>query len=197
MDIDQEIAALGACLDSWFDEMIANIESGDRRAQLKTLLAGIQIPKQFDELKQQGLATLTALLNSVDITSENDRVASLLRGFEFAVGLQATLQYEMGDVDGCNQVDRVVDDIVVALASVGSGRAALAPLLEHGEPRIRVSAGRYLIDLMPDRVIPVLQQVEKEGPSYPDGLHAHWILLTWELEHKGRFNALACLVTRG
>jgi len=60
-----------------------------------------------------------------------------------------------------------------------------------------VSAGRYLIDLMPDRVIPVLQQVEKEGPSYPDGLHAHWILLTWELEHKGRFNALACLVTRG
>jgi hypothetical protein len=196
MEFDKKIAALGARLDAWFDEMDANIEAGDQKAQIKTLLAGIQIPKQFDDLKQQGLAALATLLNSADVTSEGERVASLLRGFEFAVGLQATLDYEMGDVDGYNQVDRVVDDIVVALASIGSGRTALVPLLGHGDPRLRVSAGQYLIDLTPDRVIPVLQQVEKEAPRSSERLNAHWILLAWELERKGRFDSLATRVTR-
>jgi hypothetical protein len=194
MDIDQEIAALGTRLDKWFDEMIADIESGDKRAQVKTLRAGIQISKHFDDLRQQGLAALAAVLNSVNVTSESERVASLLRGFEFAVRLEATLKDEMGDVDGYTQVDRAMDDFVVALASVGSGRAALVPLLGHDDPRIRASAGGYLIDLMPDRVIPVLQQVEKEARGYCAGFDAHWILLTWELEHKGRFNALVSRV---
>src|SRR5947207_3053578 len=91
MEIDQEIAALGARLDNWFDEMITDIESGDTTAQVKTWLAGIQITKQFDDLQQQGLAALAALLNPANVASKSERVASLLRGFEFAVRLEATL----------------------------------------------------------------------------------------------------------
>jgi hypothetical protein len=196
MDIDKEIAALGARLDNWFDKMITDIESSDKTAQIKTWLAGIQITKQFDDLKQQGLATLAALLNPANVLSESGRVASLLHGFEFAVRLEATLSDEMADSEGVTQVDRVVDDIVVALASIGSGRSALLPLLDHGDPRVRASAGGYLIDLMPDRVIPVLQQIEKEARGYWAGFKAYWIRRTWELEHKGRFNQLASSVTR-
>ena len=80
------------------------------------------------------------------------------------------------------QIDHIMDDIVVALAAIGPGRTLLVPLLEHDNARIRVLAGRYLIDLMPD------------GSS--DGFSAFLVLQAWEIERRGRFNAIEGRVAR-
>ena len=102
----------------------------------------------------------------------------------------------MMDTDAGNQVIGLTDDIVVALAGTGPGRAALVPLLDADDARVATCAGRYLIDLMPNRVIPVLQEIEKGGFWYQPAFSAQMVLLTWELEHKGRFNALQGEVAR-
>lgn len=100
MGIDEQISALGSLLDGWFDEMIAKINSGNKTAQAKAWLAGIEITKQFDDLKKQGSAALSALLNPTNVASESERVSALLRAFEFAAKLEAILSDEMADVDG-------------------------------------------------------------------------------------------------
>lgn len=196
MDINEQIAALGARLDNWFDEMSARMDAGDKPGQATEWLAGIQIPWRYDELKNRGFTILTALLNPVTVMSENERVAALLRGFEFAAKLEVTLYGQMMDTDAGNQVDDLMDEIVVTLAGIGSGRAALVPLLDHNNSGVSASAGRYLIDLIPDRVIPVLQGIEKSERGFQPGFEARMVLLTWECEHVGRFNALASRVTR-
>lgn len=196
MDIDEQIAALGARLDNWFDDMTARMDAGDKRGQAKEWLAGIQIPWRYDELKDRGFAILTALLNPVTIMSEDDRVAALLCGFKFAAKLEVTLYDEMMDTDAGNQVDGLMDDIVVTLAGIGSGRAALVTLLDDSDLRVSAYAGRYLIDLMPDRVIPVLQRIKKRERGFKPAFTAGMVLFTWEREHVGRFNTLASSVAR-
>jgi hypothetical protein len=138
------------------------------------------------------LATLTTLLARQDVAPGEQRVACLIRGFEFGARLADTLHDKFGDVeDGETKVVCLMDGIVKALDRIGSGRAALAVLLDHADPGVRALAGVYLIDLMPERVGPILRQIEEEGRSAGIRLRAHWTLLAWKLNGKSRFNTLS------
>jgi hypothetical protein len=86
---------------------------------------------------------------------------------------------------------RLTDAIVKALDTIGHGRAALAVLLDHPDPGVRALAGAYLIDLLPERVGPILHQIEEEARGRSAGFRAHWALLAWEREGKSRFNYLS------
>jgi hypothetical protein len=78
------------------------------------------------------LATITALLAHQDATTEEQRAASLISGFEFGARLADTLHDEFLDTaDGETKVERLMDMIVKAFDVIGSGRAALAVLLDH------------------------------------------------------------------
>jgi hypothetical protein len=86
-----------------------------------------------------------------------------------------------------------MDGIVLALDAIGSGRAALAVLLDHADPGVRALAAVYLIDLMPERIVPMLRQIEEEEEMRGRSarFRAHWTLLAWELDGKSRFNSLS------
>ena len=190
MSIDDQISAFAAQLDSWFVDFAAKLlQSGDEIAETKTRVAGLKLLKQFDDLKSQGLASLATLLNFADVASESDRTKALLHGFERAARLEG-ISNDLQDWDGVKQIDHIMDDIVVALAAIGPGRTLLVPLLEHDNARVRVLAGRYLIDLMPDRVIPILERIDKEGDGSFDGFSAFLVLQAWEIERRGRFSAI-------
>jgi len=135
------------------------------------------------------LASLATLLNFADVASESDRTKALLHGFERAARLEG-ISNDLQDWDGVKQIDHIMDDIVVALAAIGPGRTLLVPLLEHDNARVRVLAGRYLIDLIPDRVIPILERIDKEGDGSFDGFSAFLVLQAWEIERRGRFSAI-------
>jgi hypothetical protein len=184
MQIDEAIVQLGTKLDEWLDENLGTISSMDRAAQLKALLAGIEITKELDLLKAKGLAAITELLNRQDATSEDERAASLVRGFEFAAKLADTLHDELPDVDAENKIIGLMNDIANTLDSISSGRTALAVLLDHPDDGVRASAGAYLVDLMPLRVLPVLHEIEDKGRGDSADFTAHWAILGWEREGK-------------
>jgi hypothetical protein len=191
MDIDQAIVQLGEKLDAWWDGFSQLLYSEDRVAQGNALVRGFEIAKEFDRLKADGLATITALLDRHDPVADDERAASLIRGFEFGARLADTLHDEFRDTaDGETKVVRLMDAIVIALDRIGSGRAALAVLLDHPDPGVRALAGAYLIDLMPDRVGPILRQIDETAGARSAGFRAHWALLAWQREGRSRFNSL-------
>ena len=139
MEIDHAIVELGAKLDAWLDNNLATISSMDRLAQFKALLAGIEITRELDLLKAQGMAAITALLKRHG--ADEERAASLIRAFEFAAKLEGTLKDELQDTDGANKLVALMDKIANALDAIGPGRAVLAGLLDHPDDRFRASAG--------------------------------------------------------
>jgi hypothetical protein len=192
MEIDEAIVQLGAKLDAWWEDDISPLlESEDRVAQGKALLSGFALVKEFDRLKADGLAAITALLTRQDVTTEEQRVASLIRGFEFGARLADILHDQFRDIaDGETKVVRLMDEVVKALNALGPGRAALAVLLDHPDAGVRALAGFYLIDLMPERVVPILRQIEEKKDASSALFRAGWTLLGWEREGKSRFNYL-------
>ena len=182
MESDDAIVQLGAKLDAWLDGNLATISSMDRMAQFKALLAGIEITKELDLLKAKGLAAITALLNRQGAVTEDERVVSLVRGFEFGAKLACTLHDELLDVNGETKVLRLVKAIVDRLDTIGSGRTALAVLLDHPDPRVRAHAGASLVRLMPDRVLPILREIEEKSDGDSAHFTAYWAILGWERE---------------
>jgi hypothetical protein len=190
MEIDQAIIQLGINLDDWFDKNRATFESQDRAAQGRALLRGFDLVKKLDQLKADGMAAIAALLARNESISSDERVASLLRGFEFAARLADILYDELLDTDGERAVRRSMDAIVQALDKIGRGRAALEALFESPDAGVRGSAAAYVIDLVPERAVPLLREIEQSEHANSAHFNAHWALLAWERERKSRFNYL-------
>jgi hypothetical protein len=184
VEIDEAISRLGAKLDKWFDETRATFASESRKEQINALLSGFELVKELDRLKSEGTAALARLLSGDGLVSSDERVASLLRGFEFAAKLADTLHDELLDTDGETKVVRLMDAIANTLDSLGSGRSALAALLDNPNPGVRAAAGVYLIRLMPDRVVPILREIDDAEGGNSAGFNAHWAILRWEREGK-------------
>jgi hypothetical protein len=186
MELDESIVQLGAKLDEWLDGNLATFASQDREAQGNALFRGFEITKELDRLKAEGLAAIRALLNRRGASTEDQRVASLVRGFEFAAKLKHTLRDELSDTNGANKIVGLMNKIANALDATGSGRRALAVHLDHADARVRASAGAYLltVNLMPERVVPVLREIEEKERGNSAHFTAHWAVLGWELEGK-------------
>jgi hypothetical protein len=181
---------LAEALDQWFDRNPTTFALQDRVGHGRALHRGFEIVKKLDQLKSDGLATITALLNSHGPVANNERTVSLIRAFEFWTRLADAFHDELLDTDGEAKVWRLLDGIVLALDKTASGRAALDVLLDSSDAGIRASAGAYLIDLLPARVVPMLRDIDQKGGSKSADFGAHWTLLAWEREGKSRFNYL-------
>jgi hypothetical protein len=186
MKIDDSIVQLGAKLDAWWGEFSTMLDSDDRVAQGNALLRGFQITKEFDRLKAEGLAAIAALLNRQDTgaITQAERVASLVQGFAFSAKLASTLHDEFRDTDGETEVVRLMLEIVNALDAINPDRVALATLLGDSDPRVRAFAGAYLIKSMPERVIPILREIDENEHANSAHFNAYWTLLRWEREGK-------------
>jgi hypothetical protein len=191
MQIDESITQLGAKLDGWLDRSLPVFSSEGRAGQGKAILRGVKIIEEFDRLKAEGIAAITALLNRHDPVPANERNAALIRAFEFGARLGRALYDEFLDTDGERRVWRLLDGIVLALDKVGSGRVALDVLFDNPDPGVRAAAGAYLIDLVPECAAPMLREITKAERGRSAGFGAKWTLLAWEREGKSRFNYLS------
>jgi hypothetical protein len=190
MNVDQSMIQLGEKLDAWWDRFSGMLDSEDRLAQANALLPGLEIAKEFERLKADGLAIIQALLNESGTPSADDRIKTLVHGFEFGARLADTLHDEFRDIDGETNVVRLMDAVVKEINAMGSGRSALSGLLDHPDAGVRALAGTYLIDLMPERVVPVLEDVKERENANSAHFRAFWTLLAWDRERKSRFNYL-------
>jgi hypothetical protein len=184
MESDEIIARLGVKLDAWFDSNQAVFESEDTAAQAHALRAGFEILAELDRIKSDGLAAIAAILHPQNAIASGERVASLVRAFEFAATLKAALSDELSDTDGANELVDKLNMIANLLDESSPGRAALAPLLDHSKDSVRASAGAYLVNLMPDRVVPILREIDQDDDGSSASFTAHWALSEWELKQK-------------
>ena len=191
MDVNAAITQVGTRLDEWFQGNQEAFASQDLKAQGHALLHGFELVKELDRLKSDGMAALTSLLGSDASIESNQRVAPLIRGFEFGAKLAHALHDELLDTDGKTKVLRMMDAIVLALNAISPGRSALTPLFENPDAGVRASAGAYLVDLTPDQVVPLLKEIDEKSDGSSASFTAHWALLAWKLDKKSRFNYLS------
>lgn len=190
MSTESKIAELGSRLDDWFDSNAPTFASQDRSAQGRAIVRGVKLVTELDRLKREGMAAIRAGLSHANSESEKARVASFIDAFEFSSRLADTLHDEMLDTDAQNEIWRMMDTIVLALNKIGRGRAALDVLLDNPLAGVRAAAGAYLIDLDPQRVIPILREIDEKGGGNSADFRAHWTLLAWDLDRTSRFNSL-------
>jgi hypothetical protein len=191
VEIDASIAELGSRLDDWFQDNRTTFASRDRTAQGDALVSGFDVVKDLDRFKLDGMTALTGLLNRDVLIASNDRTAPLIRGFEFGAKLAHALHDGLLDTDGETEVLGLMDAIVLALNEASPGRSALTALFEHPNAGVRASAGAYLIDSIPDRVVPLLMEIDERSDGSSASFTAHWALLAWKLDKKSRFNYLS------
>jgi hypothetical protein len=182
--IDQSIAQVAAKLDTWFDTHTPTFSSTDRAAQGKAIDRGVALSRELDELKSRGLKALTKLLEDHDSLPQDRQTAALLAGFKFGARLADVLHDELLDTDGETKVVRLMRAIVNALDEIDPARLALATLLHDPGAGVRAFAGAYLIKLMPERVIPILREIEEKEKANSAHFSASWTLLRWEREGK-------------
>lgn len=192
LNLDESIAELATKLDRWLDRSLPVFSSENRAAQDKAIRRRIAIITEFDRLKAKGMDEINAVLNQQGALPNNDRKASLIRAFEFGAKLGHALHDEFLDTKGKAEVGRLLDKIVLNLDKIGVGRSALDVLFASSDAGVRASAGAYLIDLMPERVVPMLQHIDEAGSGGSAGFRASWALLAWDREGKSRFNYLIC-----
>jgi hypothetical protein len=187
----EDIAKSVEKLDAWWETFSAMLNSESLVAQGKALLSGFEIAKEFDRAKAEGLHILATFLERPTATSEEEYAASLLRGFEFGAKLADTLHDEFRDIaDGETKAIRFTDSIVLALNAIAPGRLRLAVLLDHPNSGVRALAGAYLLDLMPERVLPILRDVEEKEVANSAHFRASVALLGWRCEKVSRFSRL-------
>lgn len=191
MEIDGSIAQLASKLDAWLDRSVPVLSSQDSAAHGKAIRRGIAIVQEFDRLKAEGITAITGLLNRDAAVADSNRKAALIRAFEFGTRLADALHDEFLDTDGENMVWRLLDKIVLNLDKIAPGRASLDILFDSPDPGVRASAGAYLIDLMPERVIPMLRDIDEAGGGKSADFGAHWTLLAWERERESRYSSLS------
>jgi hypothetical protein len=185
MDAEQSIVEVADKLDAWWDRFSAMLDSDDRIAQGKALLQGFEIVKEFDRIKTDGLAAVTALTVSQNSMTAHNRTALLVRAFSFAAKLKSTLHDKMRDIDGETKIVRQMAIMADELRTLGD-QSAFAVLLEDEDPRVRASIGAYLLvkNLMPDRVVPILREIEEQKNADNAHFVASWALFRWEHEGK-------------
>lgn len=184
MEFEESIARLGAKLDAWLDSKLAIFKSDDKTAQAHALLAGFEIVAELDQLKSDGMATIDAMLHPQNAISPDERIASLVRAFEFAAILRAAFNDDASDTDDGKELVMKMNAIADTLDESHPGRIALAVLLNHSKDSVRASAGAYLADLIPDRVVPILREIDQKGGGTSANFTAHWALVDWELKQK-------------
>jgi len=182
MQIDESIGRVAAKLDEWFAESRVSFVSEDGRKQTSALLGGFALVRELDRLKGEGLKAIRGLLNPAHVSMPADYAKSLVRGFEFAAKLVDALHDQLLDTNGTTKVILLMNEIADTLDGTSAGRAALAVLLDNPNPGVRAMAGCYLIGSMPDRVVPILREIEDAERGTSAGFNAHFAIIRWELE---------------
>jgi hypothetical protein len=185
-NVDVAISKFGAKLDTWLEENLATLASGEPADQSKALIAGIRIIQELDNLKQQGLQTIRGLLQSQNVAAEQTNVALLVRAFELATKIGDALHDELLETDGPTKFVRLKNEIASVLDTTTRGRGELDVLLDHPVAGVRASAAAYLLiaNVMPEKAVAVLRKVENDEGANSAYFKAHWALLAWELEQK-------------
>jgi hypothetical protein len=131
------------------------------REELRDQLVQLDIDQRA--LLRNAAAKFTSLCKIDPKASDDDKVAQLLQAFSIGAKLVGLWDDAMGSSAVSTRFERRLYTIRTALYAIGSGRlSALSVLLDDGNPDVRVAAAANLLELLPDRCVPVLKALGRK-----------------------------------
>jgi hypothetical protein len=109
-------------------------------------------------------------------TDEDTKVARLLMAFARGCRLGRLWSDVMAEIPiGSRHVKKIYQFVLPALDAMGR-RADLAKLLDEPDPSVRATAAMLLKEIMPDRCIPILEELARTERMLDAGWIAGWAL---------------------
>jgi hypothetical protein len=161
--------------------------AGDLDAVRPIIVRMAEIERDLKAIQSSQMATLTGLIDDRprgDPGGEAERIARLLRAFEFSARLKKIASDVICDSDIQDQWVDQSNKIVTVLDAVDPGRQHLIGLLDHPIPDVRASAGAYVMEVAPERALPVLRAVYESERGFSAGWTAFWPLEMYDVERK-------------
>src|SRR5258708_30904985 len=140
--------------------------------------------KANGQTKQAELNSLNEEKPGADPASEAERIARVLRAFEFAGQLGRIGGDVICDSEYSDQWTQQRKRIVTVLDAVDPGRQHLIGLLDHPIPDVRASAGAYVMEVEPERALPVLRAVYESERGLNAGWTAFFPIQMYDAEQK-------------
>ena len=158
----------------------------DDLARMRRLMSRLsEIDREQKAIQAVQMSALDSLISDQpnhDPAGEAERIARLVRAFEFAAELGRIAGDVICDTDIENQWTLQRRRIVTILDAVDPQRQRLIPLLEHPLPDIRACAAVYLMKVMPERALPVLRAVHESHRGFNAGWTAFFVLNMHDVE---------------
>lgn len=172
---DKRVQTKLTLLDELEDARVAGDATKEREigGRLAALTRGIQTAGA-----EQRAAMIAAIERAQSVTDDDTRVAKLVDAFATCALTQITAHHDFGDEETVDRAIEMKHAIVAALDAIAPGRrVALARLLTSPFAGVRASAGAHLLNanLMRERVVPILQEIERTVPGSA-GWTAFWAL---------------------
>jgi hypothetical protein len=161
------------------EELQVAVAKGDTKEQLELgrKLAANAKEIQAAEAEQRAMM-LAAIGEAQTALDPDDRAAKLCAAFALCAEVQHNARDSFGGGEAVTRAVEHKHGIVAALDAITpQGRLRLAKLLDHPNAGVRASAGAHLLNanLMRERVVPILQEIEKNDDDSA-GWTAFWAL---------------------
>jgi hypothetical protein len=141
--------------------------------------------KQIDAAKEHRRAAMANAVSEAKAVSDPDeRTKKLLAAFVFCVKSACAAEEEGQDIDTYNFGIRQLSMIDNALRAIPPNRFdALAQFLDSADTQVRGFAAVWLKDDMPERVLPILKEINKTE-KFGSGVGTQVFTAIFELESK-------------
>jgi hypothetical protein len=161
--------------------------ASDLEAEQRLYLRIMEIETELKAIRSTQQAALNSLIEekpSAAPAGEAERIARLLHAFEFAAQLGRIAGDVICDSEYSNQWTGQANRIVTVLDAVDPGRQHLIGLLDHPLPDVRALAGAYVMEVNPERALPVLRAVHASERGLNAGWTAFFPLQMYDAEQK-------------
>lgn len=161
----ERIDALFATSERLIAEMNAATEKKDVAAQrlITIKMAGVEL-----EFKRIGIGHRLSLYSVMaplpEPENQQEHLENLLNAFKFVAGVRSTAEGDLADGELGAETEAHLRTIHSELDAIKpEGRLALAPFLDSHDLDVRVCAAVALLEIIPDRAVPILRNLAKNA----------------------------------
>ena len=187
-----DLAPLEERVDRLFDRFLTVLPQIADAAKRNDTDAQVAALKEMQPIRAGLLEALSELQSEIarlheramSAPRDEKHVPNLVQWFKACARIDVFASDILPDVELVNACRRAKYDIVQTLDTIPPGRKpALQPLLTDSDPGVRIDAAIFLLDVMPDQVLPLLRDVDVKKDGLAPTLAADFALLRYKVEH--------------
>ncbi len=160
-------------------------EKNDDEAHRRILARMVNTQREIDRWLATQAAKMSSALDVSSLRSDEERIAQLLQAFAFGGKLARICTDIIGDAKAGNKAEEQAYGAGHAIKAIDTdGKLPLAVFLDDPDPSVRAIAASLLVEIIPDRALPVLEEIVKVNSTDSAGLTAFWALTMHKIDLK-------------